>query len=591
MEPLKPAPPAAGGGSGSVRKRDLTRSLPELIETVMGRPAPAAAPEAAGPALRIRDASGEQRTVPLDRDEVHLGRQTTNEIQFLESHVSKQHAKIARDGDQYRIVDVGSKAGVFVNGTRTEDQILVDGDVITLGLSPVPTLIFSLAGTDTTISSHSKILTALQTSTGEQSLEKLARFLEFNRLVGNRITLAEILENVVDIAIELTDAERGFLILQEPDGRLDYRLARHRDKRPLPTDEVKVSATIVRDILNTGESRAVKDAFEEKDLADQESVVALNLRSAIALPLKRFAVPDEEGLRAVPLDEVFGVLYLDSQQARARFSRLDRGILETLANNASSAIENGRLYRETEEKRKMDEEFARAREVQEALRPKAFWAENHFDVIGTCVPCLQLGGDYLDQFRLPDAECCVVVADVSGKGMSAALLAAALQGMMAAETSIEQPMGRLVERLNRSIHRLRPEDKFVTFFCGALAPDGTFTFVNAGHPPPLVLSQDGRVRTLSSGAMALGFMEETSYRETRIRLESGDIVLLYSDGVTEAFDSNRAQYGEERLEEILKTIADLPAEEIHGAILEDIGAFCGGQPTTDDVTLMVLKYL
>ena len=234
MEPTKEnrLAPARGG----------SRTLPELLERdLQQHPQTTGETEAIGPVLQIRDSGGAQRTFPLDRDEIHLGRQTVNDLQFLESHVSKRHAKIVRENDRFRILDVGSKAGVHINGKQVKDQVLMDGDVITFGLSSLPSLVFSVSGGDTTLTSHSKLLSALGTSSGEQSLEKLARFLEFNRLIGNRITLVEILENVIDVATELTDAERGFLILKEDDDTLDYRMARDSHRRPIPLPEIRVS--------------------------------------------------------------------------------------------------------------------------------------------------------------------------------------------------------------------------------------------------------------------------------------------------------------------------------------------------------------
>lgn len=584
MEPTK--------GNRLAPTRIGSRTLPELLEK--DRPSPPLAEEGAeaiGPVLQIRDSGGTQRIFNLDRDVIHLGRQTVNDIQFLESHVSKRHAKIVREDNQFRILDVGSKAGVYINGKPVKEHVLMDGDVITFGLSSMPTLIFSVSGGDTTFTSHSKLMSALGTSSGEQSLDKLARFLEFNRLIGSRITLVEILENVIDVATELTDAERGFLILKADDGTLDYRMARDSNRRPIPLREIRVSETIVRETLSSGVTRVVTDILEEDSLVGQESVLSLNLRSAIALPLKTFSLPEENGSAEMEGHDIFGVLYLDSRQTHASFSRLDRGILETLANNASSVIENARLYREAEDKRRMEEEFARAREVQEALLPQKFWETAHFEVAGSCTPCFQLGGDYLDQIRMPGGDCCFVIADVAGKGMSAALLAAALQGMMAAETSMRQPLGRLVERINFSIYRLRQEGRFVTFFCGILTPRGDLTYVNAGHVPPMVISRKKEIQTLFTGSMALGFRQSVSYQERTIRLDPGDVVFLYTDGVTEAEGDRGEMFGEDRLTEVLNSAASRSAEEIHLHIKDEVDRFCGEAPQRDDVTLMVLKFL
>lgn len=294
----------------------------------------------------------------MDREVIRVGRQTDNHIQFFESHVSKKHAEILRRGDQFLIVDLGSKSGVYVNGRRVQEQALEEKDVITLGTSQIPSLRFSRSVFEPDPLSHSKLLLALKDSTEGQGLEKLARFLGFHRLMGQRINLNEILENVVDLSAEQIDAERGFLILRGPEDSLEYRVARERNKRSIPPPEILVSETIVRDTLDRGKIRVVLDVWDEKSLIGKESILSLDLRSAVALPLWRFSVAESENSPVQLSDEVFGVLYLDSKMNRQTFTHLDRGILEALARNASSVIENARLFREAEEKRRIRRAFS-----------------------------------------------------------------------------------------------------------------------------------------------------------------------------------------------------------------------------------------
>jgi serine phosphatase RsbU (regulator of sigma subunit) len=543
------------------------------------------------PALEIRDSASDCRTVRIDREITRLGRRSDNDIQILESHVSKRHADILRRGEQFVIVDAGSKAGVFVNGARVSERVLADGDVITLGATALPTLVFRRDGSAPAKPASASLFATLTGPPGEQGLENLARFLEFNRLMGGRFTLAEILENVVDMAAELTGAERGFLILRGPGASLEHRVARGRDRVAIPLDEIRVSETIVREVLAKGTARIVSDVRDEEDLVEMRSVVSLDLRSAVALPLRRFEILEGAGPRAEAGDEVFGVLYLDSRERHGAFSRIDRGILENLARDASSVIENARLSREAEEKRRIEEEMERAREIQAALIPQEFWGDDHFEASGCCVPCLHLGGDYLDQYRLPGGRCGFVIADVSGKGMPAALLAAALQGILAAETVADPPPGAMVERINRALCRLAPAGKFVTLFCCVLSPAGDLAYVNAGHCPPMVVTAGGEVRQLSSGDMALGVRESNRYREDLLRLRAGDVVALYTDGVTEAANADGEFFEEPRLESVLRDSFRLPAGEIVRAVRGAVEAFSGGAPPRDDITLMALKYL
>ncbi len=552
----------------------------------MSAPSPPAAP----PLLDINDGAG-HRTFELTREIVHLGRRGDNDIQVIEAHVSKRHARILRKGESFAIVDLGSKAGVFVNGVRVGEQDLLDGDVITLGSVSPPTLVFRRRRTSVVRAAPDSPLPTLTIETLGQGLDKLAMLLESSRLLSGRFTLAQILDNVVDLAIEITRAERGFLILRRPDGSLDYKSARRSGRLPIEPEEIRVSQTIVTEALTTGVPRIVPDVQEEVDLVDLRSVGILHLRSVVALPLFRFSVLDSETERARPTGEVFGVLYLDSRDTKDSITRIDRGILESLALDASSAIENARLFREAEEKRAMEAEFERAREVQAALLPRSFQGAPHFEVSGQCVPSRRLGGDYYDQFSLSGGRGCFVMADVAGKGMPAALLAAALQGVIGAEVANDQPLGRMVERINRVIFRLTPDEKFVTLFCCVLGPTGALAYVNAGHCPALVVSEDREVRKLFTGDMALGILESSSYRQKDFRLRAGDVIALFTDGVTEAANDAGDFFEEARLQSVLVRTRHQAADAIVTAIMDEVKVFSGGVSPRDDITLMVVKYL
>jgi sigma-B regulation protein RsbU (phosphoserine phosphatase) len=322
------------------------------------------------------------------------------------------------------------------------------------------------------------------------------------------------------------------------------------------------------------------------------------------LPLRRSTLCGEAGAAheaggsagATGRDQVFGVLCLDSQIAKGGFDRIDQDILESLATDASAAIENARLLREVDENRRMQEEMERAREIQKALLPDSFWTEPYFVVAGSCVPSRRLGGDYLDQFRLPDGRCCLVIADVSGKGLPAALLAAGLQGALGAEVMREQPLADMIERVNHAVSRRTPLGKYVTFFCCVLSDDGTLTYVNAGHVPPIALQRApgeaaGRMRQLFTGDMALGIQESSRYHVGTLQLQPGESVVLYTDGVTEATNLDGEFYEESRLERIIDRIADCPAEEMLKTIINSVETFTHHAPPADDITLLVLKYV
>ena len=433
------------------------------------------------------------------------------------------------------------------------------------------------------------LLTDLATRGDQHDLENLGRFLEFSRVFAGGVELSAVLDRVVDVAMEITEAERGSLILVRPEGQLEFRVVRERGKGAVPREGYRVSETIVREVVSQRKPRIVSDITHDADLSAVKSVVSLHLGSAAAIPLWRFALKQSEK-RAESTDEVFGVLYLDSHKRRDAFSRFDVGMLQNLARDASSAIENARLLRDADQKRRMEREIRTAREVQAALLPESYWTEPHFEVSGSCVPCLDLGGDYLDQFRLPDGRAAFVVADVCGKGMPAAILAAALQGALDAIIANHHPLATVVERVNRVVCRLAPMGDFISLLCCALSPDGNLTYVNAGHCPLITVFGD-EVQSLITEGSALGIHEEARYESRAVHLRAGETAVLYTDGVLEAMNAERELFGEARLEAILKTSDERNASQTVDQILAAVEAFRGDQPVADDITLMAIRYV
>ena len=542
------------------------------------------------PVLDVDDSSG-QRTVPLIQDVTSVGRGAESDVQILNSHVSKRHAEIRRKDDRFVLVDVGSKAGVYCHGAAVRERQLVDGDVITLGPS-CPTRLHFRVGSGSKArkaSEVSSLISSFSETRGVQGLQQLSRFLGFSRALSGRLGAAEILENVVDYAIEVTGADRGCVVLKGDQSQLEFEAVRGNESGAVSASSAQVSETIVRQVLEEKAPRIVSDVAMDDDLAVAKSVMSLRLGSVVAMPLWRFALPDPDDPHAQATDDVFGVLYLDSRHRHRAFDSVDIGILETLARDASSAIENARLLGEAEEKRKFEQELGMAREIQASLLPEEYWDTSYCEVSGSCVPCLDLGGDYADQFRLSDSRVGLVVADVCGKGMPAALLAAAVQGALAAEFDRDRPLSEIVEQINRVVCRLAPGDKFISMICCVLSPDGELRYVNAGHCPLLVAGKED-VESLVTGGMALGFDESARYEEHRLQMSPGDLAVLYSDGVLETVDPDRELFGEKRLEASLQLLSGRSAEDVSDGVLAALESFRRGEPVTDDLTLMVLRY-
>ncbi len=542
--------------------------------------------QSATPVLHVHEPDG-LRTIPLERDITSIGRGDDNDIQILEAHVSKRHAEIRRTADGFVLTDVDSKAGVFCNGRKVTQSLLHSGDRIMLGKSCSTPVLFRAAEASVSAAS-SNLLSSVAETGGKGGLDQLARFLEFSRTLSSDLTPAEIVETVVDLAIETTRADRGCVILVRDDTSLEFRAVRGKARRPSPDGSPSVSESIVRQVLQEKTPRAVGDVALDSELATAQSVISLQLGSVVAMPLWRHATPTTD-TRAPATDEVFGVLYLDSRQSRTAFDDLDVGILETLARDASSAIENARLMREARDKQRMDEEFARAKEVQAALVPAEYWSEPYFDVAGSFVPCLELAGDYLGQFRLADGRVAFAAADVCGKGVQAALLAAALQGTLVTEVEMAQSLSEIVARANRVICQLAPTGTFISMVFCSLGTDGELRYINAGHCPMMV-ARSGSVEGMVTGGVALGIDKTAEYQEHSLQMSPGDAVVLFPDGVVEALNVERELFGDTRLEAALQDAHGRTADAICTGLVGAVESFCGGAPTTDDTAILAVAY-
>jgi sigma-B regulation protein RsbU (phosphoserine phosphatase) len=283
-------------------------------------------------------------------------------------------------------------------------------------------------------------------------------------------------------------------------------------------------------------------------------------------------------------------LYVDSQSIGTGLSSTQLDALETLASEAAMAIYNARLYKEAQEKRKMDEELAIAREIQQALLPCPKKDLPFVTAHSQNFPCREVGGDYFDYFDLEGGRLGFALGDVSGKGMPAALLTSMIQGIFSAQTLLDLPLPAMISNVNRNLVKRGTGNRFVTFFFGILQDDGNCTYTNAGHNPPFVLKRDGTLVELTEGGMVLGLFAEAQYESRTIRLDPGDHVVLYTDGVLEALNTAGEEFGEERLRALLKANRHSSATGILGRVQEAIAAFSANTPQHDDITIMVLGF-
>ncbi|RKY85134.1 hypothetical protein DRQ09_07700 [candidate division KSB1 bacterium] len=291
-------------------------------------------------------------------------------------------------------------------------------------------------------------------------------------------------------------------------------------------------------------------------------------------------------------DKTKGIICLGKRVDGKNYTDDNLEFLSTLGNQAMIALENARLFEETLEKQRLEEELAVAKQIQEQLLPKEFPDFPGFDIFAVNISSKQVGGDYFDIIRLDKNRLAIAIADVSGKSVPAALLMSNLQASLRALARAEISISDMISRINNMIFENTSPDKFITFFYGVI--DGTtrkMKYCNAGHNPPFLVRKDDSHLLLDKGGLILGIMENLSYEEEEVRLFQGDVMLLYTDGVSEAMNVNDEEFGEQRIEEILKKNRNLSSDKLISKIISAVKEHCKNVPQSDDITMIAIKVI
>jgi serine phosphatase RsbU (regulator of sigma subunit) len=285
--------------------------------------------------------------------------------------------------------------------------------------------------------------------------------------------------------------------------------------------------------------------------------------------------------------DFLGVLYLDSRRPAA-FSKLDRQILDALAADAASILDNARLVERERERQRLEQEIGIARDIQQALLPKNFRDYPHLSVSGINFPCLAVGGDYFDVFSLGDNRTAFLLADVSGKGLGAALCTNLLQGALSGMTLGTDP-ARVFNHVNRFLCDHAEIGRYATMFFGILDEQGHLEYINAGHPSPFLIRNGVAEDVFTEGSYPVGLVPEAEYTTVCLKLEPGDTLVLFSDGVTEAMDPAEQLFGVPRLKEVLMGQMQTPLDELQRLVLDAVENFAHGASQADDLTLLLVR--
>jgi sigma-B regulation protein RsbU (phosphoserine phosphatase) len=534
----------------------------------------------AGPRLEVRDALGE-RVVPLDKMPFMIGRRETNALRLGGSEVSREHAEIASENGRWMLRDKESRYGTFVNGDQVTEIELKSGDRVRLGRGGGADLVFLTTDEQPSLSGRS-------TTGARDDLRQITALLEGFRALGSGRVLQEVLALVLDAAIEISNAERAFIMLSTPDGVLEFKLARGRDKQALTDSTFATSRKIPEEVFRTGQMRVVADLLDGDFAGAHGGTVALGIRHVVCVPLNLVQYVDVAEARGE--DRRIGVLYLDSREKGTLISPTTRSALDTLAAEAALAIQNARLYRENLEKAKLEQEMRIAAEIQQALLPKPRVSLGFVEAAAASIPCRSIGGDFFDYLDGVGSSFGFTLGDVSGKGPPAALMSALMQGMFVSLAQYADGPATAVTSMNKALCRRGLESRFVTLMFGSVTTDGQLTYCNAGHNPPMVLGRGG-VRRLETGGPVVGLIEFAPYDQDTVQLATGDTVVIFSDGVSEALNSAGEEFGDDRLQAAAEEAGDAPAMALVDRLIGVVKTFTKGAAQSDDITVMVIRYL
>jgi phosphoserine phosphatase RsbU/P len=530
------------------------------------------------PRLEVNDGLG-RRVVAIDKPTLTIGRRTESDVRLVGSDVSREHADVTREGEGFVLRDRGSRYGTFVNGAPVTEHRLTHGDRVQFGRTGGAEVVFL---TDDVPSASAT--SSAGTAVGD--IRQMATLLEGLRALGSGRVLDEVLALVLDAAIGVTGAERGFIMLAGHDGALDLKMARARGRVTLPGNRFDTSRKIPEEVFATGELLVVADLLEG-DVEAHHGTIALGIRHVLCTPLRNVRYLDRPDLPAET--RAIGVLYLDSREKGQLLSTATRSALDTLANEAGVAIENARLYRETLEKARIEHELRIAAEIQRSLLPQGRREGAFFQAMGASLPSRSIGGDFFDYIDADDGSVGVVLGDVAGKGPAAALLTAKIQGLFSAQVNGNSP-ATAMRLVNQGLLKRQVDARYATVFYATLTPTGQLTYCNAGHNPPLVLRAT-EARSLDGSGMPVGLFGGAPYSDERTELEPGDVLVVYSDGVTEALNPAGEEFGDARLVAEATRHRGAPLGDLLQHIVTAVQTFAAGASQSDDVTVMVVRYL
>jgi serine phosphatase RsbU (regulator of sigma subunit) len=540
-------------------------------------------PSSAARSLKWKESDGGTGVFHLDAGEILIGRREDAAIVFRHAEVSRRHARVKCDEQGVTLVDLESTFGTWVNGVRISRHRLQAGDRIRFGQNG-PEVEFDCGDAhpatvlDLAIAQLTSVLPAA--GSADSAIAKISCLLDLQYSFGQSFSADSVFRQIIKSVLDLSGAQRG-CILRLRKGKLSWAAGLDARGTSLNEADFSTSRSVIARVKESGQAIFMTQGINT-DLALQQSIVAQNLLAIACLPLQAMAQDSSEA-------ETVGLLYIDSRQHMHAMSGLDQKILTRLADEAGRAIEKLEMIAAAAERRKLNNDLALANEAQTHLLPRELPVFPPFEIHAFLQPTRHVGGDFYDFFS-SDESLNGVLADVSGKGVASALMASMVQGAMSAEFRTAGSPDAALNTLNNLVWRKTPASRYVTLFAFMLGRDGAGRYLGAGHNPTyLYRAATGSIEELASSGVPMGMFPTARYESTAFQMAVGDVLIIYSDGLTDAESISGEMFGEDRVKAIITRAAARGSAALGSAILAEVEEFTRDAAPTDDLTFLIIR--
>jgi serine phosphatase RsbU (regulator of sigma subunit) len=549
--------------------------------------------------LLVNHPNGTSERIALSRLRTTIGRSARSDVCIPDAFASRLHAEVVQEGDGFWLHDLGSANGTKFNGAPVKQPFpMHSGGEIQIGetkitFEDISTATPSKGISATFIADTTSTLDPSRTISFSAKKHPTAELLDVS--LGTRSDLLGLiskvgvallsssdldstLDQVATLVFEAVPAQRVIIMLRDEkaEAGMEIKVARLRGQEA-PLEEVRISRTIMTEVIEAGRSVLTSDAQQDPRFTSQ-TVVLQGIRSVLAVPL------------SVDERHVFGLIYADSPTTQGTFTEEHLNILTTLASVASIRVENASLLEARLDRERLERELELATEIQQRFQPSGPRKVEGYEFQGISFSCYEIGGDYYDFIERPDGKILVALGDVSGKGTAAALLMSSLHAAIHGQITARRTLDETIVSVNEYLAENTPANRFVTLFIAELDPaTGIVRYINAGHNPPLLARAGGAIEQLESGGLPLGIMPFAEYESGTAELRPGDALVIYSDGVSEANNINEDEFGLDRLQAVIRENITSSASRIRDRVEQALSQFTGAAPANDDITLVIVK--